>query len=82
MITVARQIWVVVYFDWFIRIFHHHLKSLARIINIRLFIPKIVDYSKILTDEEVKDFVGVKFGLHFQYTREKLHFKLGEEKNR
>ena len=35
-----------------------------------LYIPRIDDYLKILTAEEVKDFVAINFSEYFQYTRE------------
>ena len=35
-----------------------------------LYIPKIDYYFKILTDEEVKDFVAIKFSEYFKSTRE------------
>ena len=41
-----------------------------------LYILKIADYLKILTDEEVKDFVVINFGDCLKCTREKLYFKL------
>ena len=44
-------------------------------------VPKIVDYLKILTDEEIKDFVVINFGKYYKFTREKLYSKLSEEKN-
>ena len=40
------------------------------IINIMLYYPKIVDYLKILTDEEVKNFVATKFNKYFKSVRE------------
>ena len=46
-----------------------------------LYIPKIGDYLKTLTDEEVKDFVDINFSEYFKSTREKLYSKLNEEKN-
>ena len=46
-----------------------------------MYIPKINNYSKILTDEEVKDFVVINFSEYFKFTREKLYFKLNEEQN-
>ena len=45
-----------------------------------LYIPKIDDYLKILTDEEVKDFVAINFSKYFKSTREKLYCKLSENK--
>ena len=38
-----------------------------------LHIPKVDDYLKILTDDEVKDFVAINFSEYFKSTREKLH---------
>ena len=35
-----------------------------------LHIPKIDDYLKILTDEEVKEFVAINFSKYFKSTRE------------
>ena len=35
-----------------------------------LYIPKIDDYLKILTDEEVKDFVAINFSEYFTSIRE------------
>ena len=35
-----------------------------------LFIPKIDDYSKTLTDKEVKDFVAINFSEYFKSIRE------------
>ena len=35
-----------------------------------MYIPKIHDYLKILTDEEVKDFVAINFGEYFKPIRE------------
>ena len=46
-----------------------------------MYIPKIGDYLKILTDEEVKDFVAIEFSKYFKSTREKLYSKLNEEQN-
>ena len=45
------------------------------------YIPKIGDYLKILTDDEVKDFVVKSFGEYFKSTKEKLYFKFREEQN-
>ena len=44
------------------------------------YITKIDDYIKILTDDEVKDFVDINFSEYFKATREKLYSKLSEEK--
>ena len=46
-----------------------------------LYVSKIGDYLKILTDDEVKDFVVINFGEYFKFTKEKLHSKLNEEQN-
>ena len=46
-----------------------------------MYIRKIDDYLKILTDEEVKDFVATNFSEHFKCTRDKLYSKLSEEQN-
>ena len=35
-----------------------------------LYIPKIDDYLKMLTDEEVKDFVPINFSEYFKYISE------------
>ena len=40
-----------------------------------LHIPKI-DYSKILTDEEVKDFLAINVSQYLKPTREKLYSKM------
>ena len=46
-----------------------------------LYIPKIGEYFKTLTDDEVKDFVVINFGKYFKFTTEKLYSKLSEEQN-
>ena len=46
-----------------------------------LHIPKIYDYLKILTDDEVKDFVAIHFSEFLKSAREKLYSKLNEEQN-
>ena len=46
-----------------------------------LHIPKINNYLKILTDDEVKDFVAIHFGEHFKTTKVKLYSKLCEGQN-
>ena len=40
------------------------------------YIPKIEYYLKISTDEEVKDFVAIRFCEYFKSTREKSYSKL------
>ena len=44
-----------------------------------LYIPNNEDYLKILTDDEVKNFVVINFGKYFKSTREKSYSKLSEE---
>ena len=46
-----------------------------------LYIPKIDAYLKILTNDEVKDFVAINFSEYFKHTTEKLYSKLSEEQN-
>ena len=46
-----------------------------------LYMPKVADYLKILTDEEMKDFVVITFGECFKSMRELLYSKLGEKKS-
>ena len=46
-----------------------------------LYIQKIADYLKILSNEEVKYFLLIDFDEYFQSTKEKLYSKLSEEKN-
>ena len=50
------------------------------ILSIMLYIPKIVDYLKILTDDQVKPFVAIDFSEYFKSTRKKLYSKLIENK--
>ena len=45
-----------------------------------MYIPKIDDYLKILTDDQVKDFVAINFSECFKPTRGKLYLKLNKEK--
>ena len=44
-----------------------------------LHIPKIGDYLKIFTDEEMKDFVAINFSEYFKSIGEKLYSKVNEE---
>ena len=46
-----------------------------------MYIAKINDYLKLLTDDEVKEFAAINFGEYFKSTREKLYSKLNEEQN-
>ena len=45
------------------------------------YIPKIGDYLKLFTDEEVKEFVAISFSKYFKAAIEKLYSKLKEEQN-
>ena len=40
-----------------------------------LYIPKIDGYLKILTDEEVKDFVAINFNEYFKSAREEQNIR-------
>ena len=40
-----------------------------------LYIPKIDDYLKILTDKEVKDFVAINFNEYFKSKREEQNLR-------
>ena len=44
-------------------------------------IPKIGDYLKLFTDEEVKELVAIIFSRYFKATIEKFYSKLKEEQN-
>ena len=44
-----------------------------------LYIPKIGSYVEILTDDEVKDVVGIIFRQFLKSTREILYSKLSEK---
>ena len=44
-----------------------------------LYIPKIGDYIKILTDGEMNDSVAINFNVYFKSTREKCYSKLNEK---
>ena len=46
-----------------------------------LYISKIEDYLKILTDEEEKDFLTINFSEYFKSAKEKLYSKLNKEQN-
>ena len=45
------------------------------------WISKTDDYLKILTGDEVKNFVIINFAEYFKSTREKLYSKLSEEQS-
>ena len=40
-----------------------------------LYVPKIDDYSKVLTDEEVKDFVAINFSEYFKSIKEEQNIR-------
>ena len=40
-----------------------------------MYISKIDDYLKVLTDEEVKDFVTINFSVYFKSIREEQNFR-------
>ena len=46
-----------------------------------MYIPKIGDNLKILTDDEVKEFVVINFGKYLRSTKEKFYSKLSEDQN-
>ena len=46
-----------------------------------LYIPKIYDYLKNSTDDEVKDFIIINFGEYFKSTKEKLCSQLNEKQS-
>ena len=46
-----------------------------------MYMPKITDYLKILTDKEVKNFVVIDFCECFKSTREALYSKLDDNEN-
>ena len=56
-------------------------KTFSLIISIIFHIPKIGDYLKILSDDEVTDFVVINFGEYFKSARVKLYSKLNGEQN-
>ena len=51
------------------------------ITSMMMYMPKITDYLKILTDKEVKNFVVIDFGECFKSTREALYSKLDDNEN-
>ena len=56
-------------------------KNFIPIIGIIFYVTKIGDYLKILTDDDVKDFVDKNLGKYFKFKKEKLCSKLNEEQN-
>ena len=40
-----------------------------------LYIPKIDDYLKFLTDEEVKDFIAINFSEYFKPVKEEQNLR-------
>ena len=61
--------------------FFSHNSSLIFSSYYKRDIPRIADCLKILTDEEVKNFVLINFGEYFKSMREKLYSKLSQGKN-
>ena len=51
------------------------------ITSMMLYMPKITDYLKILTDKEVKDFAVIDFGECFKSIRGALYSKLTDNEN-
>ena len=52
--------------------FHHCYNDIK---NLILYIPKIDDYLKILTDEEVESFVAINFKEYFKSIREEQNLR-------
>ena len=46
-----------------------------------LYIPKIDDHLKILTDDNVKNFLVINLGEYFKSMKEKLYSELYEKQN-
>ena len=46
-----------------------------------LYIPKIGGYLKVMTDNEVEDFVVINFNNYFKSVRDKLYSQLREKQN-
>ena len=46
-----------------------------------LYFPKIGDYSKILTDDKLKDSVVINFFEYFKPMKKKLYSKLSKKQN-
>ena len=46
-----------------------------------LYIPKIGGYLKVMTDNEVEDFVVINFDKYFKSVRDKLYSQLREKQN-
>ena len=46
-----------------------------------LYIPKIGGYLKVMTDNEVEDFVVINFNKYFKSVRDKLYSQLREKQN-
>ena len=46
-----------------------------------LYIPKIGGYLKVMTDNEVEDFVVINFDKYFKSMRDKLYSQLREKQN-
>ena len=46
-----------------------------------LYIPKIGGYLKVMTDNEVEDFVVINFNKYYKSVRDKLYSQLREKQN-
>ena len=46
-----------------------------------MYIPKIGDSLKILTDDEVRDFAVMNFSVYIKFTRQKVYSKQSGEQN-
>ena len=45
------------------------------LLNVMMYIPKTDEYLEILTDEEVKDFVGLNFSEYFKSIEEEQNLR-------
>ena len=51
------------------------IKTYFLLLNIMVYIPKIDDYLKISTDDEVKDFVAMNISEYFKSIREEQNIR-------
>ena len=58
-----------IYFDF------NMIKTYFLLLNIMVYIPKIDDYLKISTDDEVKDFVAMNISEYFKSIREEQNIR-------
>ena len=47
----------------------------------KFYVPKIGDYLKILTNDELKGFMVINFGEYFKSSSKKIYSKLSEKPN-